>query len=239
MVTRSFSLPLLAVIVAFLAGHAVAQDVSAGEKIVSSKGIGPDRARLTFVNAYAGSGPLDLSADGRIVEHNVKVGRALKPKSLHAEGYSLDVSPAKVGLPLIDNYTANLLGGHDYTFVAYGDVNGTSPTQALLMDVPGALVPKDTVQIIFTNAALDAELADLVIDDVVVYSSVAPGSYQGPQAVNAGKHRLEVRVNGHPVISTNAKNIKGGQTLNLVLYGTTIGKDSQPLKLVYSRVKTR
>jgi hypothetical protein len=238
MVTRSFSLPLLAVIVASL-GCGLTQDVSAGEAIVSTKGIGPDRARLTFVNALAGSGPLDMSADGRIVERHVKEGRALKPKSLRAEGYSLDVAPAKVGLPLIDNFIANLLGGHDYTFVAYGDTAGSSPTQAMLIDAVGLLVPKDSVQLMFTNAAVDAESAELVVDDQVIYTAVTPGTWQGPQAVNAGKHRIEVRVNGHTVASTKAKNIKGGETLNLVLYGTAIDSDGEPLKLVWSRVKTR
>lgn len=238
MVTRSFTLPLLAVIVTSLLRAGTAEEKSASEFSPDAR-LGPDRARMTFVHALVGAGPLDLTGDGKTIRRNIHYGRSMKAKSLHAEAYSLDVAPAKVGLPLIDNYTADLLGGHDYTFLAYGDTGSTSPTQALLIDLPGALIPKTDVQVLFTNATLDAQPAELLVDDVALYSNVVPGSYQGPQSINSGKHRLEVRVNGHSVLSTNAKNIKGGETLNLVLHGTALEKDGSSLHLLYSRTKSR
>ncbi|MGI8906416.1 MAG: DUF4397 domain-containing protein [Candidatus Sumerlaeaceae bacterium] len=239
MVTRSLTLPLLAVIAATLTRAGAAGDGIANEQVSITRGIGPDKARLAFVHAIAGADKVDLLGDGRVLRRNVSYGRRLKPQSLRAEGYSLDVDAAKVGLPYIDAFTADLQGGRDYTFVAYGNTESSSPTLGLLVDVPGLLVPKDTVQLLFTNASPDSLPADLLIDGQVLYSGVASGSFQGPQPMDDSKHEVEVRINGLSVVGPTVKKFKHRETINLVLYGTALGEDGKPLQLLSSEMKSR
>ncbi len=239
MVTRSLSLPLLAVIVATVVRTGAAQQAAASEQQVVARGIGPDRARLGFVNAIAGSGKVDLLADGHTLKRNIRYARPLAAKSLHAEGYSIDVDAAKIGLPYIDAFTADLQGGRDYTLVAYGNTDSSSPTAALLVDLPGLLIPKTDVHVLFTNAVQDSVSAELSIDDQVVFSNVVSGNYQGPQTINEGKHRVEVKVNGITVFGPSVQKLKGGETLNLVLIGTAVEGDGNPLQLLKSEMKTR
>ena len=239
MVTRSFTLPLLAVIAATLTRVGAAGEGVASEQGITTRGIGPDKARLGFVHAIAGADKVDLVGDGRSLKRNIRYGRTMKAKSLRAEGYSLDVDAAKVGLPYIDALAVDLQGGRDYTLIAIGNTDSSSPTVGLLVDLPGLLVPKSTVQVLFTNASPDAPSADLLIDDQVLFSSVASGTYQGPQEIDDNKHRVEVRVNGVPVLGPSVQKFKDRQIINLVLYGTVLADDGKSLQLMSSDMKSR
>lgn len=230
---RSFLLPLAAVLVSPATGSAADAQFSA-EKANAQK------ARLGLIHAIAGAGSVDMTADGKTLYRNIKYGLSKKPKLVNAEGYTVDVSAAKVGWPFLDNLTLSLQGGRDYTIIPYGDTSNSSPTLAAIVDIPGLLIPKTGAYLVFVNAVGDTDQkASLVVDDVPVLTDVAPGQFAGPFFIPADKHRVEVQVNGQTIVSTGVKKLKGGQSHTFVLMGTADPTDNKPLKLAVSSSKGR
>ncbi len=180
-----------------------------------------------YLNALMGSSKTDLYMDGKAIFRNMKEGKAKKPKKMGSEGYSIQVNAAKIGLNYID-MTLNLIAGREYMLIPTGDV---SAPQALLIDVPSLVVPKFASHIVFAVAAPDAAPVDVILDGQPFEVDVPAVAFSQPRATAAGKHILELQIDGVPIYGPKKVNLKKGQTTTLILTGTLSPDDNEPLRL--------
>lgn len=217
--SRSYFLPLIAAAALATVPCATA---------VAKKGSGSS-SNFAYLNALLGSNKTDVYMDGKAVYRNARENRAMKPKKVNSEGYSIQVNAAKIGLNYLSG-TAEFIAGHDYTLIPMNDL-ATGAATFLFIDLPTLIVPKYASHVVFAVAVADAQPVDLLIDGQIVASGVGPKAFAGPFVMAGGKHTAEVLSNGVSVWYTKKLNLKSGKATTLVLTGTFASQDGYPVKL--------
>ena len=189
------------------------------------------KASFGYINGLFGSSRTDLYLDGKTVLRNAREGRPMKPKTLNAEGYTVQVTAAKVGFAYLD-FPLSLTAGREYTLVPMGDLSTTAPVSYLLIDRPSLIVPKTASHVVFGVAMPDAPPVDLLIDGQIVATDIAVGLYTEAIPVIAGKHKVEMQVDGVSIYGPKSVNLKKGQTTSMVAIGTLGTGDKIPVNLV-------
>jgi hypothetical protein len=242
MMMHKLALPALAALILTLPVKAKSQTAAEAEggssSVVSLDGSGlkghgnfQSNTRLAFVNGLLGSNKVDLYLDGKSLYRNVREERPMKPKAVRAEGYSVQVNAAKIGLNYLD-FTKDLLAGHDYTLVATGNLDNGGAAGAVLVDVPNVVIGKFATNVVFVNGSPDLTSATLLIDGQVVAADVLAGQYSQPVTIGAAKHIVEVQANGGGSLVKPFKvKTKGATALTFVLTGTVATDDRYGLRL--------
>jgi len=177
------------------------------------------KSSFSYLNALIGSDRTDVYLDGKTIFRNAREGRPMKAKTLTSEGYSIQVNAAKVGFSYLD-FAATFVPGREYTLVPMGDLTTTAPPTAMLIDRPSLIVPKFGAHIVFAVAMPDTVPVDLLLDGQPVVADVASGAYTEAFATSAGKHTIELQVDGVSIFGPQKVNLKKGQTTTLIATGT-------------------
>jgi hypothetical protein len=212
---RSFLLPLLAAMAIPSVGLA---------------GKSNTKSSFAYLNALLGSDRTDVYMDGKAVFRNAREGRAMKPKKLASEGYSIQVNAAKVGFNYLD-LTLNLVPGREYALIPMGDLTTTVPISAILIDRPSLIVPKFGSHVVFAVALPDAAPVDLLIDGQPIAVDIPAQGYAQAVPTAAGKHTVELQIDGVSIYGPKKINLKKGQTTTLIATGTVASGDKNPVQL--------
>ena len=196
-----------------------------------AKGNFQSNTRLGFLNALLGSNKVDVYLDGKATYRNVREERPMKPKMVRAEGYSIQVNAAKIGVNYV-NFTQDLLAGHDYTLVATGNLDNGGAVASVLVDVPNVVIAKTASNVVFVNASPDQTSATLLIDGQPVATDVLQRAYSPPVTIGAAKHIISVQQNdGATLVKPFKLKTKGATAITFILTGTAAGDDHYGLGL--------